>query len=99
MTPEEIADHRAKRYNGTVVYLQKIHSDLMLIRIKPDFPRPPHQPGQYCSLGLGYWEPRVEGCQTETLKPEELSRIVRRAYSISCSITADGGELLDTGLT
>src|SRR4051794_40199084 len=99
MTSEEIADLRHKRYNGTVVSITRVHSDLMVVRVKPDFPRPPHQPGQYCSLGLGYWEPRVEGCQEETLKPEETSRIVRRAYSISCSITADDGELLTIDAT
>ncbi len=94
MTPEEIAELRQKRYNGTVVSIKKVHSDLMTLRIKPDFPRPLHQPGQYCSLGLGYWEPRVEGCQQEVLKPEEVSRIVRRAYSISCSIQELDGSLL-----
>ena len=99
MTPEEIADLRTKRYNGTVVYLKKLHSDLMVVRVLPDFPRPPHQPGQYCSLGLGYWEPRVEGCQAETLKPEELPRLVRRAYSISCSVLDERGELVDVGAT
>src|SRR5439155_6048231 len=38
-------------------------------------------------------------CQVETLKPEELSRIVRRAYSISCSIASDDGQLLDLDKT
>lgn len=99
MTPEDIADLRQKRYNGTVVYLNKSHSDLMVIRVKPDFPRPPHQPGQYCSLGLGYWEPRVEGCQVEALKPEELNRVVRRAYSISCSVYSEPGKLMDLTAT
>lgn len=94
MTPEEIAELRLRRYNGTAVSVNKVHSDLMMLRVKPDFPRPPHQPGQYCSLGLGYWEPRVEGCQTETLKPEDVSKIVRRAYSISCPIYSEPGALL-----
>ena len=52
-------------YNGTVAYLKKLHSDLMVIRVKPDFPRPVHKPGQYCSLGLGNWESRTKGCQLE----------------------------------
>jgi ferredoxin--NADP+ reductase len=99
MTPEEIADLRQKRYNGTVVYLKKTHSDLMVMRVRPDFPRPHHQPGQYCSLGLGYWEPRVEGCQEEALKPDDLHRVVRRAYSISCSVYGDPGKLLDVAAT
>ena len=89
MTSEEVAELRHRRYNGTVAYLRKHHSDLMVLRVKPDFPRPPHKPGQYCSLGLGYWEPRVAGCQEETLPPEDLPRVVRRAYSISCSVYAD----------
>jgi ferredoxin--NADP+ reductase len=97
MTPEEIADLRARRYNATVVYLHKINPDLMVIRVKPDHPAHPHQPGQYGTLGLGYWEPRVEGCQAEALKPEEVTKVVRRAYSLSCPILADDGGLYDPG--
>lgn len=89
MSPEEIAEARARRYNATVVARRRIHSDLMVLRVKPDFVRPHHTPGQYCTLGLGYWEPRVEACQTESLKPEEISKVVRRAYSISCSVEGD----------
>jgi ferredoxin/flavodoxin---NADP+ reductase len=89
MSPEEIADARARRYNATVVSLRKANSDLMIVRVRPDFPRPAHQPGQYCTLGLGYWEPRVEGCQQENLEPEAVSKVVRRAYSISCSVEGD----------
>jgi ferredoxin--NADP+ reductase len=95
MTPAEIADLRAKRYNGTVVYLHKIHSDLMIMRVRPDYPRPAYLPGQYCALGLGYWEPRVEGCQEEVLKPEDVSRVVRRSYSIGHSIYSSPGVLRD----
>jgi ferredoxin--NADP+ reductase len=95
MTPEEIAEHRQKRYNGTVVYLHKVHSDLMVMRVRPDFPRPSHLPGQYCALGLGNWEPRVEGCQEEHLKPEDMHRLVRRSYSISCSVYSAPGRLRD----
>lgn len=99
MSPEDIAELRTRRYNGTVVFLKKLHSDLMVLRVKPDFPRPPHKPGQYCSLGLGNWEPRADGCQVETLSPDDLSKVVRRAYSISCSIYSEPGRLLDVGST
>ena len=96
MSPEEIAEARARRYNSTVVSLTKANSDLMIVRVRPDFPRPPHQPGQYCTLGLGYWEPRVEGCQQENLRADEVSKVVRRAYSISCSVEGDApGSLYD----
>lgn len=89
MTSEEIADLRARRYNAAVVHLRKVNPDLAVFRIKPDFLRPPHRPGQYCTLGLGYWEPRAEGCQEENLAPEDRTKVVRRAYSISCSVEGD----------
>jgi ferredoxin/flavodoxin---NADP+ reductase len=94
MTPTEIADLRQKRYNGTVLSVTKSHSDLMIIRVKSDFPRPVHLPGQYCTLGLGNWEPRMPGCQEETLKPTDETKVVRRAYSIACSILGDDDHLL-----
>jgi ferredoxin--NADP+ reductase len=99
MTPEEIAELRQKRYNGTVVYLNKRHSDLLVMRVRPDFPRPNHKPGQYCSLGLGNWEPRTEGCQVETLSADDQVKVVRRAYSISCSILGDDQNLIDVAGT
>ncbi len=89
MTPEQIAAARAQRYNATIVYLKKVHSDLMILRVQPDFPIPPHKPGQYCTLGLGYWEPRAEGCQAEQLTESDYERIVRRSYSLSCPIVDD----------
>jgi ferredoxin--NADP+ reductase len=99
MLPEEIAEARQKRYNGTVVGLQKPHSDLMVLRIKPDFPRPAHRAGQYCTLGLGNWEPRVPGCQSENLKEGDEKKVVRRAYSLSCSILDEGEQIADLGQT
>ena len=94
MTAEEIADLRQRRYNATAVYLKLLNPDLMILRVKPDFPRPAHVPGQYCTLGLGYWERRTEACQVETLPPGDVTKVVRRAYSISCSITGEPGQLM-----
>ena len=95
MTTEEIADLRKLRYNSTVVHLDKVNSDLMVLRVKPDFPRPTYLAGQYCALGLGNWEARAEGCQAENLKPEDLPKLVRRSYSISSSIYQQPGHLRD----
>jgi ferredoxin--NADP+ reductase len=95
MTPEQIAELRRQKYNSTLVYLHKIHSDLAIMRVRSDFPRPQHRAGQYTVLGLGNWEPRFPGCQEEHLKPEDEPRLGRRSYSISCSILDDNGELLD----
>src|SRR5271166_1949564 len=94
MTPEEINALRQKKYNATVVLLRKHHPDLMILRVRPDFPRPPHKAGQYGMLGLGYWEPRMPGCQEETLQPGDEKRLARRAYSLSCSVL-DNGQLID----
>lgn len=95
MTPEEVEQLRQKHYNATVVSLHKHNSDLMRVRVRPDYPLPVHKPGQYTSLGLGNWEPRHEGCTPETLKPGDEQKLVRRAYSISCPVLDDLGGLWD----
>jgi ferredoxin--NADP+ reductase len=94
MTAEDMVALRQRRYNATAVSLRLVNPDLMILRVKPDFPRPPHQPGQYCTLGLGYWERRTEGCQVETLAPGDELKVVRRAYSISCSVYSEPGRLM-----
>ena len=37
MLPEEIADARQRRYNGTVTWLRKPNPDLIIMRVRPDF--------------------------------------------------------------
>jgi ferredoxin--NADP+ reductase len=99
MNPEQIAELRRTRYNAVVTWLHKSHSDLMIMRVQPDFPLPAHKPGQYSTLGMGYWEPRHLGCQEEVLQPGEEIKLAKRAYSISSSMLDERGELLDrTGL-
>jgi len=99
MTPEQIVDLRQKHYNASVVALTKAHSDLMILRVRPDFVRPKHKPGQYCTLGLGNWEPRAPGCQPEATTSADEQKLVRRAYSIGCSVLDDDGQLLDIDQT
>src|SRR5437870_5045821 len=86
MSPGQIAELRRTRYNSTVVWLRKPNPDLMIVRVRSDYRRPVHLPGQYTTLGMGSWEPRAPGCQPETLKEGEEQKLVRRAYSISCSV-------------
>lgn len=97
MTPEQIAELRREKYNATVVWLRKPNPDLMRVRIRPDKPLMVHKPGQYTSLGLGYWEPRFPGCQDEIVTDVEADRVIRRAYSISHPILDEGGKLLEAG--
>src|SRR5215210_5962731 len=75
MLPDEIADARQRRYNGTISWLRKPNPELLIMRVTPDFPVPPHRAGQYCSLGLGNWEPRFPGAQPEDLKPGDASKL------------------------
>ena len=95
MTPDVIADLRKKSYNATVASLRLANEDLMILRVRPDAPVPKHRPGQYSTLGLGQWEPRAPGCQEETPKPGDEKKLIRRAYSISCSVLHESGNLPD----
>ncbi len=99
MTPEQIADLRRRKYNAKVLSLAKVHSDLLIMRVLPDFPRTAHKPGQYGVLGLGYWEPRFPGTQEEQINPDHEMKLARRSYSISCPILDDQGNLLDSTKT
>jgi ferredoxin--NADP+ reductase len=99
MTPEQISDLRRQKYNAVVLRLLRVHPDLLVMRVKPDFVRPPHQPGQYTTLGLGYWEPRLPGCQDEFLGEGDDTKLCRRSYSISCSLLDKRGDLLDIART
>jgi ferredoxin--NADP+ reductase len=95
MTSEQIEQLRQRHYNATITQLHCVHPELLTLRVRPDKPLAAHKPGQYSTLGLGYWEPRSPDCQEEALKPGDDEKLVRRAYSISCSILEGDGELLD----
>ncbi|MDA2937909.1 ferredoxin--NADP reductase [Acidobacteria bacterium AH-259-A15] len=91
---EHLVSLRQQVYNSEITYIQLVHEELMILRVRPDFSIPPHKAGQYTTLGLGYWEPRCEGCQEEHLKPGQETKLVKRAYSLSCPLLGSDGELL-----
>lgn len=93
MTPDEIADLRKKHYNATVASLTLPNEDLMILRVRLDSGVNAHRAGQYSTLGMGQWEPRAPGCQDELPKPGEEKKLIRRAYSISCSVLDETGKL------
>jgi ferredoxin--NADP+ reductase len=95
LTADKVAELRQQKYNAVVTWLHQPHANLMRLRVRPDKPTTAHKPGQYCTLGLGNWEPRVDGCQAETLRPTDEEKVVRRAYSIACPILNPQGSLLD----
>lgn len=94
LTSPEIDALRQREYNATVVRMICIHDELAILRVRPDAGVPRYLAGQYTSLGLGYWEPRAEGCQEEQLEPGQHAKLIKRAYSISSPIVGDDGELL-----
>ena len=91
---EEAQQLREKHYNATLTSITKIHEDLWLFRVRSDSTIGDFQPGQYTSLGLGYWEPRLPGTQAEEVKESLHRKLVRRAYSIGCAMLDDQDHLV-----
>ena len=63
-----------------------------MLRVKPDHGSVSHLPGQYASLGLGYWEERVDDAMEPNID-DRWDKLVRRSYSISCRIFDEHGYL------
>jgi ferredoxin--NADP+ reductase len=89
----ELHGLRNEFYNATVAQFTAIHDELRILRVVPDDSLPPFQPGQFTSLGLGNWEPRVAGVDEEHLDQFHLRRLSKRAYSLSCSMLDASGRL------
>lgn len=83
---------RDQYYNSTVTKIILPHADLMILRLRPDEGVPTFLPGQFTVLGMGAWEPG-----TADLPGAEHSRnLIKRLYSISCSLIDDEGRLIRT---
>jgi ferredoxin--NADP+ reductase len=80
-------------YNATVVEFDRIHTDLAIMRVLPDFGQLKFSPGQYTVLGLGAWEPRIPETQPEPARTDP-HRLIQRAYSIGCSLLDGHGKLV-----
>ncbi len=91
---EEIFELRRDHYNATVLAIRYVHSDLAILRVIPDEGPSHYHPGQYTTLGLGYWEPRVAHVQPEELDEVHLRKMVRRAYSFSAPMLDEQGKLV-----
>lgn len=85
---------REQYYNGSILQIREVHSELWIIRVRPDKGVLKFKPGQYTTLGLGYWEPRLEGTQPEILKPDMRSKLIRRAFSFSHPVIDESNEEL-----
>jgi ferredoxin--NADP+ reductase len=87
-----IDELRAEHYNATITHFEPTHSDLWVLRIRPDHGDVSHLPGQYASLGLGYWEPRIDDAEDDNLD-QRWDKMVRRSYSISSRMWDEHGYL------
>jgi ferredoxin--NADP+ reductase len=63
-----------------------------VLRVRPDHGDTSHVPGQYASLGLGFWEERVDDAIDDNLD-ERWTKLIRRSYSISHPIFDEYGYL------
>lgn len=84
----------ASHYNATITSFDTAHNELWRIRLRPDREAVAHQPGQYCSIGLGYWEPRADDAVDDGLESKR-DKLIRRSYSISNPILDAHGYLAD----
>jgi ferredoxin--NADP+ reductase len=80
-------------YNATVTHFRRIHEDLLILRLRPDFGPLEYLPGQYVTLGLGSWEPHLD-CEEPAGSQREM---IRRAYSISHMPIDEQGNLQRPG--
>ncbi len=85
---------RKEHYNATITFFEPTHSDLWVLRVRPDQGGSSFVPGQYASLGLGYWEERVDDAEDPGLA-KRWDRLIRRSYSISSRIFDESGYLAD----
>jgi len=89
-----IEELRRQHYNAHITLLEKAHSDLWIIRVRPDTGGAAHRAGQYATLGLGYWEARIDTAR-EVLTDRQSEKLIRRSYSISSAIFDEVGYLAD----
>ena len=88
---DELAEHF---YNATITLFEPTHSDLWRLKVRPDHGDTSHLPGQYATLGLGYWEPRIDDA-TDLGLDDKWLKMIRRSYSISSPMFDEHGYLSD----
>lgn len=89
-----IQELREEHYNATITDFEATHSDLWVLRVKPDHGDTSYLPGQYASLGLGFWEERIDDAPDPDAE-ERWDKLIRRSYSISSRMFDEHGYLTD----
>ena len=85
---------RTEYYNATITHFEPTHSDLWLLRVRPDDGDTSFLPGQYATLGLGHWEDRIDDA-TDPGIDDKWEKLIRRSYSISSKMLDGNGYLTD----
>ena len=89
-----IEELREEHYNATITHFEPTHSDLWVLRVRPDDGDTSYLPGQYASLGLGFWEERIDDAPDPDAD-ERWDKLIRRSYSISSRMFDEYGYLTD----
>ena len=90
-----IEELRQRHYNATITRFDHSHEDLWVLRVRPDQGGTAHRAGQYATLGLGYWEPRVDDAH-EDIPEKRRDSLIRRSYSISGRMLDDSGYVVES---
>ena len=89
-----VAQLRATHYNAEVTSIARMHDELMIMRVRPDWSKFEFSPGQYTVIGCGNWERSVDGGPNTVRGECSKPQLVRRAYSISSPILDTSGKLV-----
>lgn len=84
-------------YNATISYFDRLTDEVWIFGVKPDDGPVSFIPGQYTSLGLGYWEPRIDDA-IEADIDTQWSKLARRSYSVSSPIFTSDDYHVDRGV-
>ncbi len=94
MHAEKYAGLRNAAYNAALAGVVRVHAALAILRVRPDWPIPAFAAGQYTTLGLGNWESTIADEANEIPFSADDQRMVKRAYSVSCSLLDSAGKLM-----
>lgn len=96
-SPEDrIARLRNEHYNATITDIRAHGPDLWVIKVTPDESIKPFKPGQYTTLGLGFWERRAdEAMEDFEDDQDQIEKMARRSYSVASSMVGEDGILVE----
>lgn len=97
-TKPNLRELRDKLYNAEIIGERIHHGEVMVIRVRPDEVIPVPKPGQWLEMGLGVFEPVMEGAEPGSPRRTPSDELIKRAYSMSSPILApDRSRLIEPG--